>query len=98
MDCQAVRLGEIVLTSNVKTTLSNIDVQRALQRHSNRDWGELCPEDVEANENALHFGLRLFSIYCSSKGVRFYVITKWDRSVTTIALEDEYFNITPRNA
>jgi hypothetical protein len=54
------------------------------------DWGELDEEDLAANERALIDGSRLFSIYYSSSYVKFYVITEWDRSVTTVLLPHEY--------
>jgi len=33
---------------------------------------------------------RLFSAYVSSNGFKFYIITEWDRSVTTVLLPEEY--------
>jgi hypothetical protein len=65
-------------------------MQPALQRHVTGDWGELCPEDIEANEQALLNGARLLSAYRSAKGVKFWIITEWDRSVTTILLPEDY--------
>ena len=47
-------------------------------------------EDWEANEVGLAHGERLFSVYLSSRGQKFYVITEWDRSLTTILLPSDY--------
>ena len=35
-------------------------------------------------------GERLLSVYHDRNGVKFYVITEWDRSVTTLLLPLEY--------
>jgi hypothetical protein len=47
-------------------------------------------EDAEANDNALVDGERLLSAYRTSLGVKLWVITEADRSVTTILLPEEY--------
>ncbi len=59
-------------------------------RHMNGDWGEVCAEDRQANEDALDSNLRLLSAYRTTAGVKLWVITEADRSVTTILLPEEY--------
>ncbi len=66
------------------------EMPKALQRHESGDWGDIGPEDIETNEQALLHGDRLFSAYHSTKGVKFWIITEWDRSVTTILLPEDY--------
>ncbi len=83
-------LGQIVATAHAMAVLDHPDMQLALQRHLTGDWGDLCTEDRAANEQALLHGSRLFSVYHSTKGVKFYVITEWDRSLTTILLPSDY--------
>jgi len=61
-----------------------------LQRHLAGDWGELDDNDVRENELSLHHGWRILSCYRLSTGVRFWIITEADRSVTTFLLPDEY--------
>ena len=69
----------------------NVDLTRYLRRHHCGDWGdELCAEDKAANEQALKDGSRLLSCYRTPAGDRLYIITEWDRSVTTIMLPSEY--------
>ena len=64
-----------------------MDLARYLRRHHCGDWGEeLCAEDQQANEDALHHGTRLLSCYRTPAGDRLYIITEWDRSMTTILL------------
>ena len=40
--------------------------------------------------NALQYGDRLLSSYVLSESCKVWVITEWDRSVTTILLPSEY--------
>lgn len=83
-------LGQVVATSNALSHLNRGDTFRALARHRVGDWGELCPEDRDANEQALVHGGRLFSKYKSEKDIVFWIITEADRSVTTILLPEDY--------
>ena len=82
-------LGRTVITRGALATLNEADVHAALGRHQSGDWGTLCHEDKEANEVAVREGLRVLSVYYSS-GTKFYVITEWDRSATTVLLPEEY--------
>ena len=68
-----------------------VDLMKYMRRHHCGDWGdELCAEDKAANEQALKDGSRLLSCYRTPAGDRLYIITEWDRSVTTIMLPSEY--------
>lgn len=61
-----------------------------LQRHLCGDWGDVDPEDWEANQSALEHGERLVSVYIISDELTLWIITEWDRSATTLLLPDEY--------
>jgi hypothetical protein len=61
-----------------------------LDRHVVGNWGEVSNEDAGLNDEALIHGERLLSVYLTSLGVRLWVITEADRSVTTILLPSEY--------
>jgi hypothetical protein len=68
-----------------------VDLSRYIHRHHCGDWGEeLCDEDKQANEDALVHGTRLLSCYRTPEGDRLYIITEWDRSMTTVMLPSEY--------
>ncbi len=54
------------------------------------DSGDLDREDKKANDDALRDDGRLLSAYLSASGVKFWIITEWDRSVTTLLLPSEY--------
>ena len=84
-----VPLGQIVITANAEATLNPDDVQKALGRHASGDWGEVCSEDAQLNDDALEYGDRLLSVYRSGD-TRFRIITEWDRSVTTVLLPEDY--------
>jgi hypothetical protein len=81
--------GQIVTTRNAADRLTPAAIAEGLARHLAGDWGDLPPEDVRSNEDALRRGGRLFSAYGKDNG-RFWIITEWDRSVTTILLPEDY--------
>jgi hypothetical protein len=62
-----------------------------LSRHHSGDWGDLCPEDVQSNNEALELGNRLLSSYrIPGSEQNVWIITEWDRSVTTVLLPEDY--------
>lgn len=91
-------LGRTVVTRGVHEMMQTNQtfkhfVERSLGRHANADWGDLCEEDSALNDEALTSGEdRLFSSYTFDKknDIRIWIITEWDRSVTTILFPHEY--------
>ncbi len=68
-----------------------VDLAPYLRRHCCGDWGEeLSEDDCEANESALRSGARILSRYRTPAGDRLYIITEWNRSMTTVMLPSEY--------
>ena len=84
--------GQIVMTAGVNDLVQRgaLDPLPYLQRHFNGDWGDLCDDDRRANDAALKSGDRLFSSYQVTPTLKLWIITEWDRSVTTLLLPDEY--------
>lgn len=84
-------LGQVVSTPNALCFAEdeNIDLLALLARHHQGDWGDVCEEDRESNEEALLMQLRILSSYNFSKD-KIWIITEADRSVTTILLPSEY--------
>jgi len=81
-------LGRIFATPGALAL--NVDLAAYLRRHHCGDWGdELCAEDKQANEDALHYGTRLLSRFSTPAG-SIYVITEANRASTTILLPSEY--------
>jgi len=85
-------LGRIVATPGAIEAISEAGQSPSdfLARHSSGDWGEVDAGDREANNRALLDGSRLFSVYTTALGVKFYVITEADRSSTCLLLPSEY--------
>jgi len=81
------RLGHIVTTPNALSKLSQDDILTGIRRHQAGDWGE---GDAGANERALLDGARLWSIYRSASGLKFWLITEAGRQTTTILLPEDY--------
>jgi len=84
------RLGHIVSTPNALSQLSQEDILMAIRRHQSGDWGDLDSEDKAANDRALVERTRVFSVYRSALGVKFWLITEADRSVTTVLMPEDY--------
>lgn len=85
-------LGQVVATPGALQALEEAGQrpEAFLNRHIVGDWGELDDFDRRQNDRAVHQGLRLLSAYRTMRGVRLWVITEWDRSVTTLLLPEEY--------
>ena len=84
-----VALGQTFLTPQAADALHPADVLNALRRHARGDWGEVCAADIAENEISLTEGFRLLSAYTDRSGVKFWIITEWDRSATTVILMQE---------
>ena len=83
-------LGQILITPRAKVRLDPKDVIKSLGRHRSGDFGDVCEEDKALNEEAVESGDRILSAYIDRNGIKFWIITEWDRSATTILLPDEY--------
>lgn len=83
-------LGQVVSTSGALDSVPNNEMQTALRRHHAGDWGDLNEHDRLENEQGLLIGSRLFSAYKTNSGVKFWIITEHDRSLTTVLLPSEY--------
>ena len=83
-------LGQTVITRTALAVLSATDIAGALDRHRTGDWGDVGREDRQANDRALKQSERLLSVYHTAGGTKFWIITEWDRSVTTVLLPEDY--------
>jgi hypothetical protein len=61
-----------------------------IRRHATGDWGDLDEDDKAENELSVGEGFRILSAYTMERGVKLWVISESDRSVTTILLPSEY--------
>jgi hypothetical protein len=85
-------LGRIVATPAAIAAMEEAAANPAdyLLCHVTGDWGDLCEEDKAENEYSLSRYLRLLSAYTLPDGVKIWIITEADRSVTTILLPEDY--------
>ena len=92
------KLGQVVATPGALQALEDAgqSPDHFLDLHQNGSWGELDESDRRLNDRAVaqegdpdHQG-RVFSRYLTCKGAKLYVITEWDRSVTTLLLPEDY--------
>ncbi|WP_397458534.1 hypothetical protein AB3464_28675 [Pseudomonas asplenii] len=84
--------GIVVATLGVKQLIEEdkLDPSSYFFRHLTGDWGDVDPEDWQANNDALEHGERLLSVYHISPEIKLWIITEWDRSITTLLLAEEY--------
>lgn len=83
-------LGRLLITPAARDALLPEDLSAGLRRHATGDWGEVCPDDWQANDEALELGARLFSVYHATDGTKFWIITEASREATTALLPDDY--------
>ncbi len=89
---QLFDLGHVVMTDGAAAL--GVDFRPYIARHQQGDWGQLDEFDIRQNNHAVKEGLRILSAYNVPVGSgttkRIWVITEWDRSVTTVLLPEEY--------
>jgi len=94
----ALPLGRIVATRGALETVEALRIAQCIARHAAGDWGCVCEADRQANDAAVKEGDRILSAYPidpsrPSRGHgdnTLWIITEWDRSVTTALLPEEY--------
>lgn len=85
-------LGQILATPSALKALAEAGQSPAelLSRHVVGEWGNLSAADQQANTLSLAQNLRLLSAYLLKTGVKGWVVTEADRSLTTLLLSEEY--------
>ena len=88
------KLGQVVMTKGIASALEEdenfaMEVNTALAKYQLGDWGVTCDEDAEMNDVAVQVGERILAVYETYKG-NIWIITEWNRSVTTILFPSEY--------
>lgn len=95
-------LGQLVATAGIAEAMNSVEAFRqfvfgCLGRYCEGDWGELDEGDIDMNNEsvALDEG-RILASYNMPADIlidyadKIWIITEWDRSVTTILFPDEY--------
>lgn len=85
-------LGQVVATPSALSALAESREEPLifLRRHICGDWAEMDTHDQKANALAVKEGQRILSAYRLRSGRKLWIITEWDRSVTTLLLPEEY--------
>jgi len=93
------QLGKLVSTAGVHQECNNdpvfaFNVHSCLDRYKKGDWGDLGEEDKGYNNDAVRDGDRILAAYLvptiKNQTKKIYIVTEWDRSVTTILFPEEY--------
>lgn len=102
--CYQFELGMIIVSHDVDLIIRQNFifaqwVHSSLRRHAKGDWGEICAEDTQLNNLSVSGDEsgRLMSVYDIPKDMaeffsheKLWIITEWDRSVTTLLFPSEY--------
>lgn len=86
-------VGQTVATPGALQLMNDngINPSTLIYRHLQGDYGDLCPEDIKANQDALRTGSRIFSSYViNDQNDKIWLITEADRTLTTLLLPEEY--------
>lgn len=87
-------LGQIICTKRISEEMKSDEnfytfVYASLAKYICGHWGDTCADDVEANNNAIKDGERILAVY-KYRDESIWIITEWDRSVTTVLFPEEY--------
>ena len=87
----AFETGNLYVTVGVNALVNDdrVGLLEIVARHMNCDWGDVCEEDKQSNNEALLHDYRLLSSY-QLNNETVWIITEADRSATTILLPSEY--------
>jgi len=93
--------GTLVITPGAKNAINNACAERIdynvilnglVKRHQTGDYGDIDEDDARENNLSLQskHPCRILSVYEVAEDIKIWIITEWDRSVTTILLPEEY--------
>lgn len=84
-------MGQIVATPAALEVTNDEERHTFLSRHCRGSWEECPPEDRLSNHRAVLSGEdRIISSHRTALGITVWVITEWDRTVTTLLLPSDY--------
>ena len=94
-------IGQVVATRAVWELIDqneefNAFVSGCLSRYILYDWGDTCKEDWKSNDDAVKNGERVLAVYNVPDEIeeiyeaQLWIITEWDRSVTTLLFPGDY--------
>lgn len=89
-------LGQTVMTRAISALIAEerltmIDIIVAMRKHVTGDWSEMSKHDAEMNrEGVKPESIDRIMTVLTIRGTKIYIITEWDRSVTTVLLPEDY--------
>ena len=89
-------LGRVVITRGLNNLIENSENLRnelngALSRYFNCDWGDTCEDDKVLNDAAVkNNNDRIVTKYVLSDDIKIFILTEADRRHTTTMLTEEY--------
>lgn len=90
-------IGQLVTTNGIQSMADGNPefvsfVVKSFGRYLNCDWGDMYEDDLLMNEEAVKGGARILGVYehPDHPNWKIWIITEWDRSVTTILFPGEY--------
>ncbi len=84
-----LELGTILVSRRACNAVSRDEIAAALVRHVRGDWGDVAELEARYNDLAARDGFWVLSVYHTSAGEEFWVVTDADRSNTTVLMPDE---------
>ncbi len=86
-----VEIGFVNVTPAAQAALEEAGqtADEFVMRHANGDWGEIGTAVLKDNQVSLKEGFRIFSAYYLNTGIKIYVFTDEDRSLTRVLLPEE---------
>jgi len=87
-----LRLGRLLATPAAMEALqeAGVSIFGLINRHARGDWGDVPEEDRLHNNLAAITSQRVLSGYLLPNRQMVWVVTEWDRSVTTVLLPSDY--------
>ncbi len=83
------KLGHLYITPGASKAVPHDEAWQAVERHAAGDWGQLDEHARQANEKAVHQRGQIVSVYETSRGQKFYVVTAAGWEFTTLVLPTE---------
>ena len=84
-------LGKIIITPKASELIAHEEIQTALKRFSQNDWGEIKEDERLQNQQSIKTGRGyVVSRYVASNGREFVVFTLVERAFTGVLLSREY--------
>ena len=85
-----IQTRTLVGTRSVLKQVNYVEIQSAIERHLNGDWGLVSPRDAVQNNRSLLFGNAVISAFQDSNRVRFWIVSDSDSSRTVVMLPSDF--------